>query len=73
MVPLFDTRNGAPRAILDAREITAVRAAAASAVATDVLAGADRCAHLALFGYGEQAHAHALALTHVRLFEAIIV
>ncbi len=72
MVLLFDTENGAPKAILDAREITAIRTAAATAVATDVLAPKN-VRTLALFGYGEQAHAHAAALTLVRKFEEIIV
>jgi len=72
MVLLFDTKNGAPKAILDAREITAIRTAAATAVATDVLARKD-VRSLALFGYGEQARAHALALTLVRRFEEIVV
>jgi ornithine cyclodeaminase len=72
MVLLFDTRNGAPKAILDAREITAIRTAAATAVATDVLAPKN-VRSLALFGYGEQARTHAMALMQVRRFEEIIV
>lgn len=72
MVLLFDTRNGAPRAILDAREITAIRTAAATAVATDVLAPKN-VRSLALFGYGEQARTHAAALMQVHDFEEIIV
>lgn len=72
LVLLFDTRTGAPKAILDGREITAIRTAAATAVATDVLAPKKVCT-LALFGYGEQAHAHAVALTRVRRFDEIIV
>jgi ornithine cyclodeaminase len=72
MVLLFDTRNGAPKAIVDAREITAIRTAAATAVATDVLAPKD-VRSLALFGYGEQARTHAMALMQVRRFEEIIV
>ena len=72
MVLLFDTRNGAPKAILDAREITAIRTAAATAVATDVLAPKN-VRSLALFGYGEQARTHASALMQVRRFEEIIV
>jgi ornithine cyclodeaminase len=72
MVLLFDTRNGTPKAILDAREITAIRTAAATAVATDVLAPKN-VRTLALFGYGEQARTHASALMQVRRFGEIIV
>lgn len=67
LVLLFDSLNGAPQAILDAREITAIRTAAATAVATDVLARKD-ARTLAIFGYGEQARTHALALARVRSF-----
>jgi ornithine cyclodeaminase/alanine dehydrogenase-like protein (mu-crystallin family) len=69
---LFDPDNGAPVAVLDAREITAIRTAAATAVATDVLARKD-VRSLAIFGYGEQAHTHADALTKVREFEEIVI
>jgi len=72
MVLMFDTRNGAPVAVLDARAITAIRTAAATAAATDVLAPAD-VHSLAIFGYGEQAHTHLDALLRVRSFEVIWV
>src|SRR5262245_31423693 len=38
IVLLFDPEDGAPAAVLEAGEITAIRTAAASAAATDVLA-----------------------------------
>jgi hypothetical protein len=38
MVLLFEPEHGSPVAIVDGREITAIRTAAATAVATDVLA-----------------------------------
>ena len=41
VVVLFDPENGVPRAIFDASEITAIRTAAASGVATRLLANAD--------------------------------
>ncbi len=65
VVVIFDPDSGAPVAILHAGEITAIRTAAASAAATDVLArtGAHR---LAILGYGEQALAHARAMMLVR-------
>ncbi len=72
LVILFDPETGAPVCVLHAGEITAIRTAAASAVATDVLArkGARR---LALLGYGEQAATHARALGKVRDLESIVV
>lgn len=65
LVALFDPQDGRAVCVLDATEITAIRTAAASAAATDVLArpGASR---LAILGYGEQAWRHACALPVVR-------
>jgi len=72
LVILFDPESGAPVCVLDAGEITAIRTAAASAVATDALARQDsRC--LALLGYGEQAATHARAIARVRDLESIVV
>lgn len=71
-VHLFETKNGAPRATMDGREITAIRTAAATAVATDVLARRDTKT-LAIFGYGEQAHTHLEAVTRVRSFDRALV
>jgi len=70
MVLLFETTHGAPVAILDGREITAIRTAAATAVATDVLAS-PQATSLGLFGYGEQAESHVEALLLVRPFSEI--
>jgi ornithine cyclodeaminase/alanine dehydrogenase-like protein (mu-crystallin family) len=72
VVVLFDGESGAPVCVAHAGEITAIRTAAASAVATDVLARTD--AHrVAILGYGEQAHTHARAVTRVRPVSAITV
>jgi ornithine cyclodeaminase/alanine dehydrogenase-like protein (mu-crystallin family) len=71
-VHLFETKNGAPRAIMDGREITAIRTAAATAVATDALARRDTPT-LAIFGYGEQAHTHLEAVTRVRSFRRALI
>ena len=72
VVVLFDGQSGAPVCIAHAGEITAIRTAAASAVATDALARAE--AHrLAILGYGEQALTHARAMTRVRSISAITV
>lgn len=70
VVVLFDPDSGAPVCVLDAGEITAIRTAAASAVATDALARPD-ARRLALLGYGQQARTHARAIAKVRTLEAI--
>lgn len=65
VVVLFDPEHGVPSAIVDASEITAVRTAAATAVATRLLARED--AHeLAIIGSGVQARAHLAAIRVVR-------
>jgi ornithine cyclodeaminase len=72
VVVLFDPQSGAPVCVVHAGEITAIRTAAASAVATDALArkGARR---MTLLGYGEQAETHARAIQNVRKIESIAV
>ena len=72
VVLLFDPESGAPVCILHAGEITAIRTAAASAVATDALARAE-ASSLAILGYGEQAATHAQAIAKVRDLRAITV
>lgn len=62
---LFEPEHGRPLAVMDANVITAIRTAAASAVATQALARADAKV-LAILGTGEQAHAHLQALPLVR-------
>lgn len=72
VVVLFDGEHGRPVCVAHAGEITAIRTAAASAVATDVLARPD-ATRLAILGYGEQAHTHAQAIAKVRPLSAITV
>jgi ornithine cyclodeaminase/alanine dehydrogenase-like protein (mu-crystallin family) len=72
LVVLFNHESGAPVCVLDAGEITAIRTAAASAVATDALARKD-ARHLAILGYGEQAATHARAISKVREVESIVI
>ncbi len=72
VVVLFDGESGAPVCILHAGEITAIRTAAASAVATDALAR-QNATRLAVLGYGEQARTHARAIAKVRKLEAVTV
>ena len=72
LVILFDPETGTPVCVVHAGEITAIRTAAASAVATDALARED--AHrLAILGYGEQAATHARAISKVRRLESISI
>jgi ornithine cyclodeaminase len=72
LVVLFDPQTGAPACVIHAGELTAIRTAAASAVATDALARPE-ARRLALLGYGEQAATHARAISKVRKLEAITV
>jgi ornithine cyclodeaminase/alanine dehydrogenase-like protein (mu-crystallin family) len=72
LVILFDPATGAPVCVVDAGEITAIRTAAASAVATDALARKD-ARRMAILGYGEQAGTHARAIRRVRDLESIVV
>lgn len=72
VVILFDPDSGAPICVAHAGEVTAIRTAAASAVATDALARPE-AAHLAILGYGEQAQTHLRALRHVRPLDHVTV
>ena len=72
LVILFDPESGEPVCVVHAGEITAIRTAAASAVATDALARKNS-RRLALLGYGEQAATHARAIPKVRDIEAMVV
>lgn len=65
LLVLYEAVNGKPIAIMDGSIITAVRTAAASAVATAQLAGKD-AKTLAIVGSGEQAEAHIRAIPCVR-------
>ncbi|HCC58808.1 MAG TPA: ornithine cyclodeaminase [Solibacterales bacterium] len=72
LVILFDPETGAPVCVVHAGEITAIRTAAASAVATAALARPD-AQRLALIGCGEQAATHMRAIAKVRRLESIVV
>lgn len=65
LVVLFDGESGAPVCLADAGEVTAIRTAAASAVATDALARPD-ASILAVLGTGRQAEGHIRAVGQVR-------
>src|SRR5215831_15973111 len=72
LIVLFDPDSGAPVCAVHAGEVTAIRTAAASAVATDALARSD-ARRLAVLGTGEQARTHARALSKVRDLEWIAI
>jgi ornithine cyclodeaminase len=72
LVILYDSDGLAPVALLDAGVVTAIRTAAATALATDVLARAD-ASTLTILGAGEQARAHLDALSRVRTFRRVRV
>ena len=65
LVVLHEATHGAPVAIMEAGLVTAIRTAAASAVATDALARRD-ATNLAILGTGEQAASHLRAIPVVR-------
>src|SRR5205814_5891479 len=65
LVVLFESEHGRPTAILDASEITAIRTAAASGVATRTLAPSDGGGG-GIIGSGTQARTHLEAMRAVR-------
>jgi ornithine cyclodeaminase len=72
VVVLFETKNGRPLCMADADEITAIRTAAASAVATNVLARKN-AETLSIIGSGIQAARHIEAMLLVRKIKKITV
>jgi alanine dehydrogenase len=72
VIVVFDADNGSPVALMDGEAITAARTAAASALATDLLARKN-AKSLVIVGTGVQAHAHLRAVSRVRQFETIAV
>ncbi|MFQ5651100.1 MAG: ornithine cyclodeaminase family protein [bacterium] len=64
-VLIFETKNGRLLAIVDASEITAIRTAAVSGVATKLLAN-NNAADLAILGSGVQARSHLEAMLVAR-------
>ncbi len=69
-VMLFETQHGRPLALVDASEITAIRTAGVSGVATDLLARAD-ASDLCIMGAGVQARSHLAAMLAVRPIERV--
>ena len=72
LIAVFDSRTGTPVALLDGEEITAQRTAAASALATRLLAPQDARV-LAIVGTGVQAASHARYVPSVRRFTSVLV
>ena len=72
VIVLFEPQAGTPVCVVHAGEVTAIRTAAVSAVATDALARND-AKYLAILGTGEQAITHARAISKVRVFESILL
>jgi ornithine cyclodeaminase/alanine dehydrogenase-like protein (mu-crystallin family) len=72
IVLLFEVEHGQPVAMLDAAEITAIRTAATSGLATRLLSRPD-ASSLAILGAGEQASSHLAAMLSVRKLRRIRV
>lgn len=72
VVVAYDGETGAVSCIADAEQVTKIRTACATAVATDALARAD-AEVLAIFGTGVQAESHLRALPLVRSFREILL
>jgi ornithine cyclodeaminase len=71
-VMIFETKHGQPLALMDATEITAIRTAATSGVATRLLARQD-AGDLAILGTGTQARTHLEAMGHCRKLRRVRV
>jgi ornithine cyclodeaminase len=69
---LFDAAEGLPLALMDGGSLTAIRTAAASALATRALAREDSKI-LGVLGCGEEAHVHIPAMLAVRKFTEVLV
>jgi ornithine cyclodeaminase/alanine dehydrogenase-like protein (mu-crystallin family) len=72
IVLLFEVEHGQPVALLEAAEITAIRTAAVSGLATRLLARPD-ASSLTILGAGEQASSHLAAMLAVRRLRRIRV
>ena len=72
IVLLFEVEHGQPVALLDAAEITAIRTAAVSGLATRLLARPD-ASSLTILGAGEQASSHLAAMLAVRKLRRVRV
>ncbi|MBS0364867.1 MAG: ornithine cyclodeaminase family protein [Proteobacteria bacterium] len=71
-VVLFDADRGTPLALIEGSQLTAIRTAAASALATRVLARGDAVSH-GVFGAGVQAAAHVEAIALARDVRRVLI
>ena len=69
---VFDSRTGSELARIAGNNLTAIRTAASSALATDILA-LKEADSLGIIGSGKQAHAHLPAMLEVRSFSRVLV
>ena len=72
LIILVSPNTGVPEAIIDAKVITAMRTAAASAAATKYLAKKN-ATRLAIIGAGIQAHTHLDAISRVRNIKKVTI
>lgn len=72
VVMLLDEATGLPITLMQATQLTAIRTAAGSAVATDLLAKKDARV-MVVFGVGEQAQAHIEAICTVRSIKEVYI
>src|SRR5688572_25014399 len=72
VIVMLKPETGEPLAVMDGRLITEMRTAAASAVATRLLAR-ENASVLGILGSGVQAKSHLAALRHVRSFNEVRV
>ncbi|GIT20568.1 MAG: hypothetical protein CM1200mP40_02500 [Gammaproteobacteria bacterium] len=72
LVVMFEAETGIPVAILEAAQITAIRTAAASGLATQLLSRED-AKTWGIFGNGVQAVSHIEAIKAVRPIEKVVV
>jgi len=72
VVMLFEAKHGRLLAVIDASEITAIRTAAVSALATKLLSRPN-AANLAILGSGVQARKHLEAMRLVRKIQRVVV
>ena len=71
-ITLFDSDTGSPIALIDAASITAIRTAAASAAATQILAR-EEASTLTLIGTGIQAETHLEAILAIRPLKQVLI
>lgn len=69
---LFDYETGEPKAMIDGSSVTGLRTAAASALATQLLARSD-AKTLGIFGAGLQAETHIDAIAAIRPIERVLI